>query len=82
MFIKKVSLGVAGTSLAAIILFAAQPTGAQTSSQAERLEKLERAVEQLQKRNAELEQEISSLKKLRRRRCLRFRGTVWSDCDR
>jgi phosphate-selective porin OprO and OprP len=63
MLIKKISLGAAGTSLAAIISFAAQPTGAQTSSQAERLEKLERAVEQLQKRNAELEQEVSSLKK-------------------
>ena len=63
MFIKKIILWAAGTSLAAIISFAAQPTGAQTSSQAERLEKLERAVEQLQKRNAELEQEVSSLKK-------------------
>ena len=63
MFIKKIILWAAGTSLAAIILFAAQPTGAQTSSQAERLEKLERAVEQLQKRNAELEQEVSGLKK-------------------
>ncbi len=63
MFIKKIILRAAGTSLAAIISFAAQPTGAQTSSQTERLEKLERAVEQLQKRNAELEQEVSSLKK-------------------
>jgi phosphate-selective porin len=49
--------------VAAIISFAAQPTGAQTASQAERLEKLERAVEQLQKRNAELEAEVRSLKK-------------------
>jgi len=40
-----------------------QPLGAQTSSESERLEKLERAVEQLQKRNAELEQEVKSLKK-------------------
>ena len=32
-------------------------------SEAERLQKLERAVEQLQKRNAELEQEVSGLKK-------------------
>jgi phosphate-selective porin OprO/OprP len=63
MFIKKIILRTAGTSLAAIISFAAQPAGAQTASQAERLEKLERAVEQLQKRNAELEQEISGLKK-------------------
>jgi phosphate-selective porin OprO and OprP len=63
MFIKKIILRAAGTSLAAIISFAAQPVDAQTASQAERLEKLERAVEQLQKRNAELEQEISGLKK-------------------
>jgi len=63
MFIKKIILRAAATSLAAIISFAAQPADAQTASQAERLEKLERAVEQLQKRNAELEQEISGLKK-------------------
>ena len=37
--------------------------GAQTSSESERLEKLERAVQQLQERNAELEQEVRSLKK-------------------
>lgn len=63
MFIKKIILRAAGASVAAIISFAAQPTRAQTASQAERLEKLERAVEQLQKRNTELEQEISGLKK-------------------
>lgn len=63
MFIKKIILRAAGASVAAIISFAAQPAGAQTASQAERLEKLERAVEQLQKRNTELEQEISGLKK-------------------
>ena len=39
------------------------PLAAQNSSESERLEKLERAVEQLQKRNAELEQELASLKK-------------------
>src|SRR3989440_2029579 len=37
--------------------------GAQTPSESERLQKLERAVEQLQKRNAELEQEVAGLKK-------------------
>src|SRR6266699_6264249 len=63
MFIKKFILRAAGGSLAAIVLLAVQPLGAQTSSDSERLQKLERAVEQLQKRNAELEQEISSLKK-------------------
>jgi regulator of replication initiation timing len=47
-----------------------QPLGAQTSSESERLEKLEHAVEQLQKqngelteRNSQLQQEINSLKK-------------------
>jgi phosphate-selective porin len=35
----------------------------QTSSESDRLEKLERAVKQLQQRNAELEQEVRSLKK-------------------
>src|SRR5713226_3287689 len=63
MFIKKFVLRAAGGSLAAIGLLAVQPLGAQTTSDSERLQKLERAVEQLQKRNAELEQEVSSLKK-------------------
>jgi phosphate-selective porin OprO/OprP len=63
MFINKVILRAAGATLAAVISLAAQPLGAQTPSQSDRLQKLERAVEQLQQRNAELEQEISSLKK-------------------
>ena len=63
MFIRKFVLRAAGGSLAAIILLAAPPLRAQTPSESERLQKLERAVEQLQKRNAELEQEVSSLKK-------------------
>src|SRR5437899_3488062 len=62
MFINKFVL-TAGVSLAAIGLLAVQPLAAQTTPDSERLQKLERAVEQLQKRNAELEQEISSLKK-------------------
>jgi hypothetical protein len=49
--------------LIAILALAAQPLCAQTSSDSERLEKLERAVEQLQKRNAELEAEVHTLKK-------------------
>jgi len=53
----------AGASLAAIILFVGQPLRSQAASESERLEKLERAVEQLQKRNAELEAEVKSLKK-------------------
>jgi phosphate-selective porin len=63
MFIKKFVLRTAGSSLAAIILLAAPRLVAQTPSDSERLQKLERAVEQLQKRNADLEQEVSSLKK-------------------
>jgi len=63
MFINKFVLRAAGGSLAAIILLAAPRLVAQTPSDSERLQKLERAVEQLQKRNADLEQEVSSLKK-------------------
>src|SRR6267378_1954417 len=62
MLTKKI-LRAAGASLAAIISLAAQPLGAQTPSESERLQKLERAVEQLQHRNAELEQEVAGLKK-------------------
>jgi len=63
MFIKKFVLRAAGAGLAAIILLATPRLGAQTPSESERLQKLERAVDQLQKRNAELEQEVSGLKK-------------------
>jgi phosphate-selective porin len=63
MFITKFVLRAAGGSLAAIVLLAAPSLRAQTPSESERLQKLERAVEQLQKRNAELEQEVKSLKK-------------------
>jgi phosphate-selective porin len=49
--------------LAAFVFTWVRPLVAQTSSDTERLEKLERAVEQLQKRNAELEDEVHSLKK-------------------
>jgi phosphate-selective porin OprO/OprP len=45
-----------------VIAFAL-PAVAETKSDSERLEKLERAVELLQKRNTELEQEVKSLKK-------------------
>ena len=50
-------------ALLASILAAIHPLTAQSASESDRLEKLERAVEQLQKRNAELEAEVSSLKK-------------------
>jgi hypothetical protein len=62
MFIKKTLLRAVGASLAAVLSFAAQPLRAQ-GSDADRLQKLEQAVSQLQKRNAELEQEVSGLKK-------------------
>jgi Putative porin len=61
MFTRKTILRAAGASLAAILSLAAQPVKAQ--SDAERLQKLEQAVNQLQKRNTELEQEVSGLKK-------------------
>src|SRR5216117_4138371 len=62
MITKNFGLRAAGASLAAVISLAAQPAGAQTSSESERLQKLERAVELLQKQNAELRAEVNSLK--------------------
>src|SRR5438067_1485930 len=59
MFIKKFTILAA----VALVFVALQPLTAQTSSYSARLEKLERAVEQLQKRNVELESEVKSLKK-------------------
>jgi phosphate-selective porin OprO/OprP len=59
MFIKNSFL----TGIGVVLVVAAQPLAAQTATESERLQKLERAVEQLQKRNTELEQEVSSLKK-------------------
>ena len=50
-------------ALFASVLAAIQPLTTQSASESDRLEKLERAVEQLQKRNAELEAEVSTLKK-------------------
>src|SRR6266566_1775441 len=50
-------------ALLAIVLAAIQPLTTQSASESDRLEKLERAVEQLQKRNADLEAEVSTLKK-------------------
>lgn len=52
-----------GIALLATALGAIQPLTTQSASESDRLEKLERAVEQLQKRNAELEAEVRSLKK-------------------
>src|SRR5436309_5163943 len=58
MFSKRCFL----TGISVGLLLVVQPLGAQTSSESERLQKLERAVELLEKRNAELQSEISSLK--------------------
>jgi putative porin len=63
MFNKKFILRAAGASLAAIALLPAQPLRAQSASDSARIEKLERAVELLEKQNAELQAEVSSLKK-------------------
>jgi hypothetical protein len=61
MFTKKTMLRTVGGGLAVFLSLAAQPLRAQ--SDADRLQKLEQAVNQLQKRNADLEQEVSGLKK-------------------
>ena len=65
MFIKKCFFLRVSAAIP-MVLLAIQPLGAQTpgdKSEAARLERLERAVDQLQKRNAELEQEVNTLKK-------------------
>jgi len=49
-------------ALLASVIAAIQPLTTQSASESDRLEKLERAVEQLQKRNTELEAEVRSLK--------------------
>jgi Putative porin len=61
MFIKKITLRAAGASLAAIALLTAHPLRAQSENA--RIEKLEQAVQALQKQNAELKAEVSNLKK-------------------
>jgi len=49
-------------ALLASVIAAIQPLTSESASESDRLEKLERAVEQLQKRNTELEAEVRSLK--------------------
>src|SRR5438552_1460720 len=61
MLIKKITSQAAGVSLAAIALLTAQPLREQSDSA--RIEKHEQAVQALQKQNAELKAEVSSLKK-------------------
>ena len=62
MLVKKCFL-IQISALIPIMLLPVHPLGAETASESERLQKLERAVEQLQHRNAELEQEVAGLKK-------------------
>ncbi len=62
MFTKRFISRAAGASLAAIGLLIAQPLRAESASDTARIEKLERAVELLQKQNAELKAEVKSLK--------------------
>src|SRR4051812_6418859 len=64
MFINSISRIV--TSCLIFTIFLTTPmrgASASSSSESERLEKLERAVEQLQQRNTELEKEVRGLKK-------------------
>jgi phosphate-selective porin len=63
MFTKKCFLPRIGVAITMLVL-AVRPLYADPSPDSERIEKLERAVEQLQKRNAELEDEVKSLKKM------------------
>ncbi|HEU0208261.1 MAG TPA: putative porin [Candidatus Udaeobacter sp.] len=63
MLINRFILRAAGASLAVLLSLAAQPLKAQAASDADRIEKLERAVQALQQRNSQLESEISGLKK-------------------
>src|SRR5216117_251639 len=63
MFMKKLLSRAAGANLAAVVVLSTQPLHAESSSDTARIEKLERAVELLEKQNAELQAEIKSLKK-------------------
>jgi len=62
MFINKFVLRAAGVGLAAVASITAQPLRAESSSESARIDKLERAVELLEKQNAELKEEVNSLK--------------------
>src|SRR5882757_9378643 len=62
MSIKKHCLNK-GLLVVAVALLTIYPLDVHSASESDRLEKLERAVEQLQKRNVELEAEVRSLKK-------------------
>src|SRR4029453_15707795 len=64
MLIRNCFLWPASVVVSLLLLATIPPLAAETASDAERLQKLEQAVSQLQKRNAQLEQEIAGLKKL------------------
>jgi hypothetical protein len=61
---KRILVATMSTLLATVVI-PTQTLEAESSSESDRLEKLERAVERLQQRNAELEAEIKTLKKQR-----------------
>ena len=63
MFTKKITLRSAGATLVGIVLLSAQPLRAQSASDTSRIDKLEQAVQMLEKQNAQLKAEVSSLKK-------------------
>src|SRR5947207_9738339 len=63
MLIKNCILWLASVVVSLLLLAVIPPLAAETPSDAERLQKLEQAVEALQKRNAQLEAEVSTLKK-------------------
>jgi phosphate-selective porin len=63
MFIRRSVLRAVGVGLLVGNLLIIESISGQTPSDSDRLEKLERAVEQLQQRNAQLEAEVKSLKK-------------------
>jgi hypothetical protein len=63
MLIKNCILWPASVVVSLLLLAVIPPLAAETPSDAERLQKLEQAVETLQKRNAQLESEVSGLKK-------------------
>jgi Putative porin len=62
MFTKKCFLPRIGVGIT-MVLLSVGPLYAQAPSDSDRIEKLEQAVEQLQKRNAQLEDEVKTLKK-------------------
>lgn len=63
MSIRKVVFKTLVATLAALLFLPVTTLRSETSPDSDRLEKLERAVEQLQTRNAELEDEVRDLKK-------------------